>query len=70
LGLPGDAARGRLFSTLFPLVISFEPDPDSLDEANLLAIEQGITLEEIATEAFAAYMAAIKAARTGDIGEL
>jgi hypothetical protein len=50
--------------------ISFEPDADALDEANLLAIEQGLSLEEIAVEAFASFMAGVKAARTGDIGEL
>jgi len=51
-------------------MISFEPDRESLDEAQLYAIEQGLTLEEIAAEAFSAYLSAIKAARTGDLDEL
>jgi hypothetical protein len=51
-------------------VISFEPDTEALAEARLLAIEQGCTLEEIATEAFSAFLASVKAARTEDIGEL
>jgi hypothetical protein len=50
-------------------MISFEPDHEALAEARLLAIEQGITLKEIAVEAFSSFMAAVKAARLGDIGE-
>lgn len=49
-------------------MIAFEPDRESLAEAQLLAIEQGISLEEIAVEAFSGYMAGVKAARLGDIG--
>lgn len=53
-----------------PDPITFTPDYESMDEAQLLMIEQGVTIEEVAAEAFSAYMAGIKAARTGDIGEL
>jgi hypothetical protein len=50
-------------------MISSEPDGEALTEAQLLAIEQGVSLEEIAVEAFSSYMAGVKASRLGDIGE-
>jgi hypothetical protein len=52
------------------MTITFEPDPEALDEARLLALEQGISIEEIAVEAFSGHMASVKAARIGDIDEL
>lgn len=49
--------------------ITFEPDPQSLAQADALASEQGVTLEQIATEAFAAYMAGVADARRIDLDE-
>jgi hypothetical protein len=51
-------------------MIAFEPDQEARSEAQLLALEQGITLEEIAVEAFSAYLAGVKAARVGVIDEI
>lgn len=49
--------------------ITFEPDVQSLAQADQLATEQGVTLEQIATEAFAAYMARVADTRRVDLDE-
>jgi|GEM_PF-5484467 len=51
-------------------MISSEHDYEALEEANLLVMEQGVSIEQIAVEALAANLAGVKAARTGDIDSL
>lgn len=53
-----------------PRMISSEHDYEALEEANLLVMEQGVSIEQIAVEALAANLAGVKAARTGDIDSL
>jgi hypothetical protein len=52
-----------------PNRISFEPDLVSLAIAEQLATEPGTTPEEIAADAFSAYMQGVKDARTADLDE-
>lgn len=49
--------------------ISFEPDVASLAVADVIVRERGVTLEEIAAEAFSAYMQGVQVARAFDAGE-
>ena len=49
--------------------ITFEPDLVSLAIADELITEQGVTLEEIAVDAFSAYMQRVRDARTLDLDE-
>jgi hypothetical protein len=49
--------------------ITFTPDVVSLAIADQLATEQGVTLDQIATEAFAAYMQGVREAMAVDLDE-
>lgn len=49
--------------------ITFEPDVASLAIADRYCREQGVTLPEVATEAFGAYMASIRQAQALDLDE-
>jgi hypothetical protein len=49
--------------------ITFEPDVASLAIADQLVQEQGVTLSELAAEAFSAYMQGVQAARALDLDE-
>lgn len=49
--------------------ITFEPDLVSLAIADQLCTEQGVTLSEVAAEAFSAYMQGVRDARALDLDE-
>jgi len=49
--------------------ITFEPDLRSLAQADQLAAELGTTLQQIASDAFAAYMQSVRDARQLQLDE-
>lgn len=52
-----------------PMQITFDADPQSLAIADRLAVEQGLSLEEIAAAAFSAYADAVRETMRVDLDE-
>jgi hypothetical protein len=52
-----------------PERISFEPDLQSLAIADQLAAKQGVSLDQIAAEAFAAYCDSVREAQRVELDE-